>query len=140
MDALLTAMVMWLSVNFGLPPSYDHLAVQLVPPNRTVAARYGAVDSSKHGEVVAVYRDATRTILLSEGRSGETPAELSILVHELVHHLQNEAGQRYPCAAAREKTAYAAQDAWLGLFGRSLESDFGLDKATLMLMTHCTPS
>ena len=61
-------------------------------------------------EVVAVYHDATRTIFLSDAWTGASPADLSVLVHEMVHHLQNLAGLRYECPAAREarKTSTAA--------------------------------
>jgi hypothetical protein len=32
-----------------------------------------------------------------------------ILLHELVHHLQDESGKRFECLAAREREAYALQ-------------------------------
>ena len=52
------------------------------------------------------------------------PAELSILVHEMVHHFQNMLGLKYECPQAREALAYRAQDQWLGLFGRDLGDGF----------------
>jgi hypothetical protein len=85
----------------------------------------------------ALYDDATRTIYLPAGWTGETPAELSVLVHEMVHHLQNVAGLRYECAAARERPAHVAQDRWLALFGRSLVDEFALDSMTLLVRTAC---
>ena len=48
-------------------------------------------DARCRAETVAVYDDATRTIYLAEGWSGATRAELSVLVHEMVHHLQSRA-------------------------------------------------
>ena len=76
---------------------------------------------------MAVYSDKAQTIFLPEGWTGTTPAELSILVHELVHHVQNAAGLKYSCPQEREKLAYDAQERWLGLFGHNLEHDFELD-------------
>ena len=64
-------------------------------------------------------------------------AEVSVLVHEVVHHLQTSAKLTYECPAARERLAYAAQEKWLGLFGRSLESDFEIDAFTLKVSTMC---
>jgi hypothetical protein len=58
-------------------------------------------------------------------------------VHELVHHLQNLDKRSYNCPQLREKLAYEAQEKWLGLFGRSLESEFGIDAMTLLVGTAC---
>jgi hypothetical protein len=86
---------------------------------------------------VAVYSDATHTIYLPEGWTGGTPAELSVLVHELVHHVQNVGGLKYACPQEREKLAYMAQERWLGLFGHNLEADFELDAFSLLVKTRC---
>ncbi len=88
-------------------------------------------------ETVAVYNDQTKTIYLSDKWTGHTPAELSVLVHEMVHHLQNEAGTKYECAAEREKLAYEAQEKWLSLFGRNLEGEFNINGLALLVSTSC---
>jgi hypothetical protein len=146
--AVLTAITTWLAENFDLPAG-DHPRIELASPARITAFRYrgfaqpqtaaGAdramLDSGR--EIVAVYDDASRTIYLPEGWSGTTPAELSVLVHEMVHHLQNGANLKYECPQAREKVAYTAQERWLGRFGHSLESEFELDPFTLLVRTRC---
>jgi hypothetical protein len=86
---------------------------------------------------VAVYEDLTATIYLADTWTGRTPAELSILVHEMVHHLQKIGALRYACAGAREKPAYEAQEKWLGLFGLDLETSFDVDPFTRLAMTAC---
>ncbi len=88
-------------------------------------------------EVAAFYDDNGQTIYMEEGWTGSTAAETSVLVHEMVHHLQNMAGHEYDCPAAREELAYRAQAEWLELFGRSLESEFGLDPLTMLVRTNC---
>ena len=55
----------------------------------------------------------------------------------MVHHLQSAADMRFACPGEREAVAYRAQDAWLSLFGESLESAFGIDAATLLVGTAC---
>jgi len=84
-----------------------------------------------------VLSDSTRTIYLPDEWTGSTPAELSVLVHEMVHHLQNLAGLKYECPQAREKLAYTAQERWLGLFGHDLAQDFELDGFSLLAKTKC---
>lgn len=139
MEGLLTAIVTWLSVNFKLPSNYDHPTVELLPAADITQFRKRAGNLRNGHEVIAFYDDTKKTIYLTEGWMGKTPAELSILVHEMVHHLQNVADFEYECPALREKTAYAVQDAWLSLFGQSLRTEFRLDRLTLKLRTECIP-
>ena len=53
--------------------------------------------------IVSVYDDKTKTIVLPVGWQGISPAELSELVHELVHHLQTVAGLTYACPQEAER-------------------------------------
>ena len=137
MNALLTAIVTWLSANFGLPANYDHPRVAVMTEAQVTTLRYGTDHLSDGRAVVAVYNNATHSVALTNSWAGRTPAELSVLVHEMVHHLQNKANLTYPCPAAREALAYAAQAKWLGQFGSDLEKEFGIDPMTLKLVTSC---
>lgn len=150
-QALLAAIEGWLAFELDLPRGKPHPRIELVPAAKIAALRYqgffpnsgteralnGQPAAPPEGGIVAVYSDATRTIYLAEGWSGTTPAELSVLVHEMVHHLQNMGGLKYQCPQEREKLAYIAQDRWLGLFGRSLERDFELDGMSVLVRTTC---
>ncbi len=135
---LLDAIVLWLASNFDLPAPMRIPALISIPDADLVAMRYGPDTTVEPGLVVALYDDASGTIYLSDSWTGQTPADLSVLVHEMVHHLQAAADMRFACPAAREALAYRAQDAWLGLFGESLESAFGIDAATILVGTVCT--
>jgi hypothetical protein len=150
MQTMLTAIVTWLSFNVGLPADYHHPRIELVSPEAMHAVRHqgresardparaaGRTQSDGTPEVEALYDDTTRTIYLNREWTGKTPAELSVLVHEMVHHLQNAAGLKYECSQAREKPAYAAQDRWLALFGRNLLEEFKLDPMTVLVRTNC---
>jgi hypothetical protein len=137
MDILLSVIVTWLSINFGLAANHDHPRVERVPATMISDLRYGSVSQQSRAEVVAVYDDRTRVIYLPDGWSGTTPAEISILVHEMVHHLQNVSGMTHACPAAREQLAYEAQERWLALFGLSLSGEFELDPMTLKVATGC---
>jgi hypothetical protein len=148
---LLTAIETWLSVEFDLAPVHHHPQIELVPAAKIVALRYKGIVPAPHTnfapddrgtlaaqrETLAIYSDAAQTIYLPEGWTSGTPAELSVLVHELVHHAQNLLGLKYHCPQEREQLAYVAQERWLGLFGRSLASEFELDPLTLLVKTKC---
>jgi hypothetical protein len=145
--ALLNAVTTWLAIHFDLPRNVDLPAIRLEPGRRITTFRYTGMLSDHprdmidvprgQRETVAAYDSLTRTIFLREGWSGSTAAELSVLVHEMVHHLQNAAGLRYECPQAAEQLAYLAQDKWLNLFGRDLAQDFEIDPFTLLVTTRC---
>jgi len=88
-------------------------------------------------QVISLYNVPMKTIYLLPGWTGRTPAELSMLVHELVHHLQNVGHIAYACPQERETLAYEAQEKWLSLFGRDLLRDFKIDPFTLLMNTKC---
>ena len=146
----ITAMETWVSNQFDLPTMHEHPRIEFAPPAKIASLRFtdllsdpGAqvepnnrAPSAQH-DTIAIYDDATRTIYLPEGWTGGTPAELSVLVHELVHHFQNVLGLKYECPQEREKLAYLAQDRWLGPFGHSLAEDFALDPFSLFVKTTC---
>ncbi len=134
---LLDTLALWLEVNFDLPPAEREPRLVTLPGPELVAMRYGDGARVAPDRVVALYDEATGTIYLSEGWTGRSPAELSVLVHELVHHMQAMAAHRFACPAARERLAYQAQDAWLALFGEDLETAFDLDPAMLLVGTVC---
>lgn len=150
MEILLTVLVTWLAANFDLPSVHEHPRIEFVQPARMAELRYSRLAAAQPGgeaehrpasatgeAVFAIYDDASRTIFLPKNWTAATPAEMSVLVHELVHHLQNAGGQAYDCAGAREKPAYRAQARWLELFGKTLADEFALDPMTLLVRTNC---
>jgi hypothetical protein len=136
--AMLRESVDWLVADFGLPRPAAEPRIVLASPSRIAAIRYGGLLAPPgRRETIAAYDRETRTIYLPLGWTGATPAERSMLVHELVHHLQASAGLRYACPEASEDLAYAAQAKWLARFGRSLHGEFGIDGFTLLASVQC---
>ena len=123
--ALLAAISIWISTSVDLPRIADPPFIEFRLP------------TGQRPEVVALYQDELRTIFLPEEWSGRAPAELSVLVHEMVHHIQNLAGLKYACPEAREKQAFDAQERFLALFGTDLNAEFEIDPFTLLVRTNC---
>ena len=139
MDSLFAAIVLWLSANLNLPAIQDYPRIERVPSMASVALRLGerALPTVSGREFEALYDDRSRTIYVPQSWTGTTPKEVSVLVHEMVHHVQNVAGLEYDCAEAREKPAYVAQEKWLALTGRNLAEEFDLDLMTVLVRTRC---
>ena len=147
--ALLARIDQWLASNFDLPRATEIPSIRYAEASKIAALRYNglAVASSDmtssipravfERTTVAVYLDAEKTIYLPDEWSGRSPAELSVLVHEMVHHMQNLGGIRHECARQREKLAYAAQDKFLRLFGRDLEGEFEVNPFTVLVHSTC---
>jgi hypothetical protein len=148
---LVLSIVTWLSSDFALPENYQHPRIEIVSRMKMAAVRYRGLGAGlqarvlsdeqwleKMRDIVALYEDNSRTIYLREGWTGATPAETSVLVHEMVHHLQNLAGVKFECAQAREKPAYTAQKKWLEMAGLDFFQEFQTDPVTLMLRTVCS--
>jgi hypothetical protein len=147
-EALVDAIKTWLSIQFALAAIDRQPRIEFVPSSKIAALRINALLSSPQStkadgsefaqhDTVAIYHDTTQTIYLADDWTGGSPAELSILVHEMVHHFQNMLGLKYECPQAREALAYRAQDQWLGLFGHDLATDFDLDPFSLLVKTKC---
>jgi hypothetical protein len=130
---------------------YEPPHVSLVPSAQLARMRYGVLLSDAGGkgaddhaaqttnqrEVVALYNNTTKTIYLADNWSGADAKEISVLVHEMVHHLQNIGKVQYACPEAREKPAYLVQDKWLQQHGLDLEKEFEIDKFTLVMNSAC---
>lgn len=160
MEHLIAIIIAWLSINYDLGNVNEQPDVAFVPSSditqlwtsriaanspaggRTITGpvHYSTVDPrvlARNQEVLAFYDEPGGKIYLTDGWRAGSPAHTSILVHELVHHLQHLKGEEYACPAAREKLAYQAQADWLSVFNKTLESEFGIDGLTLLVRTNC---
>lgn len=128
---------LWLESEYQLAEPRSFPDIIAVPAQELVSRRYGQAARADPGEIVALYDDEAGAILVSSSWTGQSISELSVLVHEMVHHMQREAGTVFPCPAEREKLAYRAQDEFLGIFGQDLENAFGIDPALILVATAC---
>jgi len=148
-QGLLDEIVSWLSSNFDLPAIKDRPAIEFTSRAKLETMRAAdrahwqgftqdeGIDRRAHRTVVALYDNNSKTIFLPDDWIGISPADQSVLVHEMVHHLQNLAKLKFECPMAREKLAYMAQGKWLGRFGMSLESEFDVDMFTVVVSSAC---
>ena len=133
----------WIAERSALPMPDVLPRVVLVSPGPMLGAYARDVDSDRlspvwsRPNVVAVYDWAHQTIHLPHDWSGTTAAEQSMVVHEMVHHMQHQGGVIFACPQAREEQAYALQAAWLEQAGEDLFTAFEMDAFTLIARTQC---
>ena len=88
---------------------------------------------------VALYNRETQTIIINETFDPSKEYDLSVLLHEFIHHLQNINGdKRIGCAGDMEKQAYETQRRFLETRGTADTSKLmGIDTFTQLLITTC---
>ena len=139
MDKLIVALLTWISLQIGVempqPPR-----VRLVTQRELVELAYGK--SAPEGvSVKAMYQRKSKTVHLSEAWRPDSLEDRGILLHELVHHVQEVAGLSYPCIAAREALAYHLQAQWLKENG--VDDPYALmdvDEFTIAVRSMCPES
>lgn len=142
MKDLMILLTYFILVNSDLPAPASLPSVEHLPQAELEAMLYVADAGQKEvrARIVALYHKDKRTIYLLEEWSSESLPDESILLHELVHHLQNESGRQYPCAASREREAYDLQIRFLRDSG---DPDplrtIGINDLFLLAVTTCMP-
>jgi len=138
-NALMLAMMSWIASVSDLSEPAGAPEVRRLPAAE-IAERARPPDARQPhaGErYVALYRSETDTILVQRDWSRERLRDRSILLHELVHHMQDAAGRSYACPGVREREAYGLQRRWLERRGGSLRETLGINALHLVLVTRC---
>lgn len=106
----------------------DQSAPWPAKPSRPVIRQISAAEAaslhtplfSGSGKPRGLYDPETSTIYLVRPWDQRDPRDVSVLLHELVHHRQHGA-QHWYCPSAMELPAYRLQDEWLRQLGLEAE-------------------
>jgi len=142
----MTSVMRWISANSVLPSTTHFPDIEIIPMERIAIHRRSlagpgfreksfGVASNGGGDILAFYDRGTKTIYLCDHWTGDTPVEMSILVHELVHHMQSMAEIQGHIGGGGERLAYALQDRWLRVHGTDLNTAFGIDRFSVTMLT-----
>jgi len=115
MPALVTYLEAWLDAHTDLPRRATAPQVRLTTAARVMRlAPVRAASDRSHTR--GLYDPESRTIWLIRPWDARNPYDVSVLLHELVHHRQAQHGHWY-CPGAQELPAYRLQQAWLNALG-----------------------
>lgn len=126
-----SAIMHWVSGYLRISGRYDLPCIEFAQTGSIAVLRSRNSHSKRHD--IGAYDDAVNTIYLPERWTGKTPPEVSILIHQMVYHVQNLAGLKYECSWERERIAYAAQERWLRLHDSNLRDAFAIDQTIFLL-------
>ena len=101
---------------------------------------YSGIDLPEEhwGNISAIYDPTFKAIFISDQFDPRDTMDISILVHEVVHWLQDIGGLEYDCLAQSEALAYDTQFAFLEATGdEDPKGTVGVNDLFLMFRTKC---
>lgn len=142
----MASVVRWISAASVLPstvrfPEINIIPLETIASHRRSLAGPGLQEESRgavadgDGDILAFYDRNKATIYHGNNWTGDNPVEMSILVHEMVHHMEAMAEIRGYAESGGERLAYALQDRWLKAHGTDLKTAFGIDPFSVTTLT-----
>jgi hypothetical protein len=144
--SIAAGLMAWAANSMGLPVP-DHLPTIEFQDQCAIERSFFRDPAHECGgklKVMAIYVSGEDRVILSDDWNPDSLKDQSILLHELVHFVQDEAGvqdhvQSYGLCVGQEieAPAYAAQFAWLRSKSANPWTVLALDPLTLAMITRC---
>ncbi len=112
MNGILTALMIWLGTNTPLSVNHELPNVMFLPQEKMEQMFYGDNDYEPE-QLHGMYNKETDTIILPDDWNRNDPWDLGVLVHEMVHYLQDKNEMKYACTQEMEKLAWPIQQFYL---------------------------
>jgi len=97
-------------------------------------------DLEKENVPLGLYNHEEKTIYINSEFLKNEAHDKSVILHELVHHMQFHNGiyDKVPCFGRLEKEAYALQDKWLQeKYNVGVHETIGVNDLFLMIISNC---
>jgi hypothetical protein len=111
MKEILTALMIWLGANSNFDVNMDPPRVIFLPQDQMEQLYYG--DREKYGELYAFYDTDRDVIILRDTWDRRKPWDMSILLHETIHYIQDQSNTVFACNAQMEKETWPLQQKYL---------------------------
>jgi len=112
MKEILTALMIWLGANTPFNTNYDIPNILFVTQDQMEEMFYkgsNKMPNTLHG----LYDKESDTIILSDQWDRRKPWDMSVLLHEMIHYLQDQNKMKFNCVANMEKDAWPIQQLYL---------------------------
>jgi Domain of unknown function (DUF6647) len=131
-SALMISLENWLDREGRYPRRTDPATVRLITTSEAMPSR--ALVNYSNSMRRGYYDPQSSTIYLVEPWSQDNPHDVSVLLHELVHHRQQMA-RNWECPNAQELPAYRLQDKWLAERGLKARVNW----LAVLIESSCSP-
>ena len=112
MHHFVAAALIWITANMGMDGRLEAPTVIRLTQEELNASSQHADLLGEQYFVHGQYRPAMDTVYLREDFDLQNPYHRSVLVHELVHYIQDIRNIHYDCQAMYEEEAYRLQAQW----------------------------
>lgn len=112
MKEILTALMIWLGANTTLDTNHDIPTVLFLSQDEMESMFYKGEDPMPH-TLHGLYDSESDTIILPDTWDRRKPWDLAVLLHEMVHYLQDQNGIEFVCMANMEREAWPLQQKYL---------------------------
>ena len=112
MKEILTALMIWIGANSNLDTNHDIPVVLFLTQEQMEHMYYGEHEHEKdslHG----LYDTDDNVIILLDTWDRRKPWDLGVLLHEMVHYLQDQNDIKFACMANMERDAWPLQQKYL---------------------------
>lgn len=112
MKEILTALMIWIGANSNLDTNHDIPVVLFLTHEQMEQMYYGEYEHEKdslHG----LYDIEDDVIILPDTWDRRKPWDLGVLLHEMVHYLQDQNDIKFACMANMEREAWPLQKKYL---------------------------
>ena len=137
MKEILTALMIWLGANTTLDTNHDIPKVVFLPQEKMEQIYYVDEPEKLPNELHGIYDTDSDTIILRDTWDRRKPWDMGVLVHEMVHYLQDMNSMDFQCTAQMEKDAWPIQQKYLK---DQHNYDWEYDSLWYMVISTCSDS
>ena len=114
MKEILTALMIWLGANTPLDTNHDIPKILFLSQDKMEKLYYvQEQESNPNNKLHGLYDTDKDTILLLDTWDRRKPWDMGVLVHEMVHYLQDVNGIEFSCVNEMERDAWPIQKKYL---------------------------
>ncbi len=133
MKEILTALMIWLGANTPFSTDFDLPNVVFLPQEQMEQMFYGD-NEYEPDQLHGMYNKDLDTIYLADDWDRRDAWDMGVLVHEMVHYLQDMNGMTFNCSQEMEKMAWPIQQFYLK---KKHNYDWDYDKLWFLMVSNC---
>tara|TARA_Y100000748_G_scaffold285046_1_gene267295 strand:+ start:370 stop:792 length:423 start_codon:yes stop_codon:yes gene_type:complete len=134
MKEILTALMIWLGANTPFDTNHDIPNVLFLTQSQMEELYYVEDQEKFPNQLHGLYNRENNTIVLPDTWDRRKPWDLGVLIHEMVHYLQDVNQLEFECTAQMEKEAWPIQKQYLK---EQHNYDWDYDQLWFLVVSNC---
>jgi|TARA_Y100000590_G_scaffold452401_1_gene595510 hypothetical protein len=135
MKEIITALMIWIGANSSLDTLVDIPQVIFLPQEQ-MESLYYSTGNQKSGTLHGFYNTKQDVVILPDTWDRRKGWDLSVLLHEVIHYVQDMNGITFQCLAEMEKDSWPLQQKYL----KEVHNiDWNYDELWHLVISTCNP-